>query len=58
MGTMIRTEGLKKIYRVGHEKVAALAGVDLEIEQGEICCIVGQSGSAAFSTAVSWGSKL
>jgi len=45
MGTMIRTEGLKKIYRVGKEKVAALAGVDLEIEEGEVCCIVGQSGS-------------
>ena len=45
MGTMIRTEGLKKIYRVGNEKVAALAGIDLEIEEGEICCIVGQSGS-------------
>jgi len=45
MGAMIRTEGLKKIYRVGREKVAALAGVDLEIEKGEICCIVGQSGS-------------
>ena len=45
MGTMIRTEGLKKIYRVGKERVAALAGIDLEIEEGEICCIVGQSGS-------------
>ena len=45
MGTMIRTEGLKKIYRVGKEKVVALAGIDLEIEEGEICCIVGQSGS-------------
>jgi len=45
MGMMIRTEGLKKIYRVGEEKVAALAGVDLEIEEGEVCCIVGQSGS-------------
>ena len=42
---MIRTKGLKKIYRVGSEKVVALAGIDLEIEQGEICCIVGQSGS-------------
>ena len=42
---MIRTEGLKKIYRVGDEKVAALAGVDLQIAQGEVCCIVGQSGS-------------
>ena len=45
MGAMIRTEGLKKIYRVGNEKVAALAGIDLEIEEGEVCCIVGQSGS-------------
>jgi len=42
---MIRTEGLKKIYRVGNEKVAALAGINLEIKQGEVCCIVGQSGS-------------
>jgi putative ABC transport system ATP-binding protein len=41
---MIRTTGLKKIYRVGNERVAALAGIDLEIEQGETCCIVGQSG--------------
>ena len=42
---MIRTSGLKKIYRVGNERVAALAGVDIEIEQGEVCCIVGPSGS-------------
>ena len=45
MSTMIRTSGLKKIYRVGNERVAALAGVDIEIEQGEVCCIVGPSGS-------------
>lgn len=45
MSAMIRTEGLKKIYRVGREKVVALAGIDLEIEQGEVCTIVGQSGS-------------
>ena len=44
MNTMIRTTGLKKIFRVGNEKVAALAGIDMEIEKGEICCIVGQSG--------------
>lgn len=42
---MIRTENLIKVYRVGKEKVVALAGVNLEIEQGEICCIVGASGS-------------
>ena len=45
MAAIIRTAGLKKIYRVGNERVAALAGIDLEIEQGEVCCIVGQSGS-------------
>ncbi len=45
MAVMIRTDGLRKVYRVGHEKVAALAGVDLSIEKGEICCIIGASGS-------------
>jgi len=45
MGTMIRTEGLRKVYRVGKEKVVALTGIDLEIEEGEVCFIVGQSGS-------------
>ena len=42
---MIRTERLRKVYRVGHEKVVALADINLEVAQGEICCIVGQSGS-------------
>lgn len=42
---MIRTEGLRKVYRVGHEKVVALNQIDITIEKGEICCIVGQSGS-------------
>ena len=42
---MVKTENLRKIYRVGKERVAALAGVNLEIGKGEICCIVGQSGS-------------
>jgi putative ABC transport system ATP-binding protein len=42
---MIRTENLRKVYRVGKEKVAALAGVEIEIGAGEVCCIVGQSGS-------------
>ncbi len=42
---MIRTEDLRKVYRVGKEKVVALADINLEIAQGEICCIVGQSGS-------------
>lgn len=45
MAPMIRTEGLRKVYRVGKEKVVALNRIDIAIEKGEMCCIVGQSGS-------------
>ncbi len=45
MAPIIRTENLKKIYRVGEERVKALAGVDINIEAGEVCCIIGSSGS-------------
>ena len=45
MAPMIRTEGLRKVYRVGKEKVVALDRIDISIEKGEVCCIVGQSGS-------------
>ena len=42
---VIRVKNLYKIYRVGHNKVRALNGVDLEIYRGEFCSIVGTSGS-------------
>ena len=42
---MIKVENLKKVYRVGSEKVAALGGVDFEVKKGEICCLLGVSGS-------------
>lgn len=42
---IIRVEKIRKVYRVGTEKVVALNNIDLEIEAGEICCIVGASGS-------------
>ena len=45
MAPIIRVEHLRKVYRVGHEKVIALNDVNLAIEPGEICCIVGPSGS-------------
>ncbi len=45
MAAIIRTEGLRKVYRVGEEKVVALGGIDLSVEKGEICCIIGTSGS-------------
>lgn len=42
---MIRVEKLRKVYKVGGEKVVALDNVSVEIEKGEFCCIVGTSGS-------------
>ena len=45
MAPIIHTEKLRKVYAVGKERVVALNDVDLTIEKGEFCCIVGQSGS-------------
>ena len=45
MKPVIKVEHLRKVYRVGREKVVALNDVDLEIGKGEMCCIVGASGS-------------
>ena len=45
MTPVIEVKNLRKIYKVGNEKVYALNNVNLEILPGEVCCIVGQSGS-------------
>lgn len=45
MASIIKTVGLRKVYRVGAEKVVALGCIDLEIEEGQVCCILGTSGS-------------
>ena len=42
---IIRTVGLRKVYAVGKERVGALNDVNINVEKGEFCCIVGQSGS-------------
>lgn len=41
----IKVRNLRKVYKLGKEKVYALKNIDLDIEQGEICCILGTSGS-------------
>lgn len=45
MGAIIKVKHLRKVYRVGEEKVVALNDINLEIGEGEMCCIVGASGS-------------
>ncbi len=42
---MIKVQKLRKVYKVGDEKVVALNNINLEIEDGEFCCITGTSGS-------------
>lgn len=41
----IKTTQLSRHYKVGKEKIIALDKVDLEIEKGKICAILGTSGS-------------
>ncbi|MBE5761734.1 MAG: ABC transporter ATP-binding protein [Clostridiales bacterium] len=44
-GLVISVKDLKKVYAIGDERTIALNGVNLEVERGEVVCIVGRSGS-------------
>lgn len=45
MENIIEVKGIRKVYRVGNEKVIALENINLSIGKGEICCLLGTSGS-------------
>ncbi len=45
MNTVIQTQDLMKIYKIGEVEVRALAGVSFSIDRGEIVAIMGPSGS-------------
>ncbi len=45
MKPLIEIKNVRKIYRMGEEKVVALDDVSLSIEKGEIICLIGASGS-------------
>ncbi len=42
---VIDVSGLRKVYRIGQEKVIALDHVDMQVERGTVCCLLGTSGS-------------
>jgi putative ABC transport system ATP-binding protein len=42
---VIRTEGIRKVYRMGNTEVHALRGVNLEVQRGEMIAVMGASGS-------------
>lgn len=42
---IVRTEGLKKYYRLGENTVKALDGVDFAVDEQEFTAIIGRSGS-------------
>lgn len=42
---VIQVSNVKKVYRMGSERILAVDGVSFDIKKGEFCCLLGTSGS-------------
>lgn len=42
---VIQVKNVKKVYRMGNERISAVNGVSFDILKGEFCCLLGTSGS-------------
>ncbi len=42
---IIEIQEVKKIYRMGRERIPALNGIDLQVRAGQVVCLLGTSGS-------------
>ena len=45
MGSFVRFENVNKTYKTGDFVLHALDNISFEIEKGEVCVILGQSGA-------------
>jgi len=45
LSAIIQIKDLRKVYRMGSERVVALDNISIDIHKGECCCILGTSGS-------------
>ncbi len=45
LANVVNISGVKKLYKMGSEIVAALNGIDLKIDKGEFVALMGPSGS-------------
>lgn len=45
MENIIELKNVRKVYRMGDEKIIALNDINLSIAKGEVCCLLGTSGS-------------
>ena len=42
---VIEVKNVRKVYRMGTEKISAVDDVSFDIMEGEFCCLFGTSGS-------------